>query len=328
MSHGLPLARGKRMSTELIYKLDGIDPEMGVDVYEIAPVLMQFGNLVRAAADELDMGVDIDVRVKPFAEGSWIAQFVLHMGPIQSLLAYLGTPEGQSVEHLLALLFGIGVPAGVVAIGVTKVIRHVKGNVSRFTPGASGTFTYYDESDRGITVLGDVHTLIQSPTIQTTLYGSGMAPLDKFPGIDAVVIEARDGSQERITEHDREAFTQYAKSELAEEVEETITPVNGIYLHPHRGSYEGEGTRYTFINDGNSLWPVTITDEHLLADLKSAAIKFHGLDLIRVDMEWHQKKNAKTNAVSTRYVITRMVEYIPYRQPTQSSLLDEEAGDG
>lgn len=310
------------MSTELVYKLEGIDPEIGVDVYEIAPVLMQFGNLVRAAADELDLGMEMDVRVKPFKEGSWIAQFVLHLGPIQSLLSYLATPEGQSVEHLLMLLFGIGIPAGVSVAWVTKVIRHTKGDVSRFTPSEGGTFTYLDERNQGITVEGDVHTLIQSPAVQFNLYGSGVAPLDKFHGISAVVLEGGDSSQERFTDADKSTFTRYAKVELAEEVEETIVPMHGILVRPHRGSYDGEGTRYSFTMGDTTLWPVTIADECFLGDIKSGVHKLHGGDVLLVDIEMQQKRSARTGGVTNRYIITRVIEYWPYTHPEQTTLVE------
>lgn len=306
------------MGTELEYKLNGLDRDAGVDVYEIAPVMMRFGDLVRAAAAEMEMQGEIDVRVKPLREGSVVIDFVLNLGPVQSLLAFLATPDGQRIEHLLYLIFGIGVPATTAVVGggvwVTKVIRHVKGDVTQFEALPDGNFSY-----EGMTVQGDIHTLIQSPNVQINLYGASVGPLDRFPGIDSVAVRMGDSS-ETFTEGDRDAFTRYAKAELDVESVDTVSVVNDVYLRPHRGSYDGERSRYTFLLDGNTLWPVTIKDENLLADLESGAVKFHGLDLLRVNMEWHQRKNVKTNAVTTRYVITEVVEYTPYRRPEQTTL--------
>jgi len=69
-----------------------------------------------------------------------------------------------------------------------------------------------------------------------------------------------------------------------------------------------------------ALWPVTITDETFLHQLKSGVIRFHGGDLLRVDMEAHQKRNKKNGVVTTRYTITEVIEYVPHREPERLDL--------
>ena len=81
-------------TVEVIYQLDDVNVEEGVDVFEIAPILMHFGELIRSANSILGYEQKNDVRIKPFKEGSWITQFVLENTYISNILGYLQSKEG------------------------------------------------------------------------------------------------------------------------------------------------------------------------------------------------------------------------------------------
>jgi hypothetical protein len=313
---------GGDVREQLIYRLDGIDAETGVDVSEIAGVLVQFAQLVRAASDVLDMGLSVDVRVKPFREGSWITEFVLHGGPVRDLLQYFKTSEGQDLKLLLELLGIAGMAAGGV-VGVAKVIRFTSGKISHFTRNADSTFTYTNEGGEDLKVTLPEHTLVQSPLIQNTYYNTFIAPLEAFKGATGVEVGAPGKTPERFTLDDKPAFDEYAKAELEDTSRENVTTTRGIWLNPHRGSYAGEGTRYSFNMDGRALWPVTIVDEAFLEQLKSGDVRLHCEDSLRVDLEISQRLNSRNNVTSSRYTIVKVLHYVAHEPPEQLSLHQE-----
>jgi len=138
------------MREQLIYKLSDVNADDGVDIFEIAPVLLQFGELVRSANGVLDFGLDIDVRVKPFREGSWITEFVLQGSIVYDLLSFLGTKDGQDLATLMAIL-GLGAKDGVA--GLARVVRFVSGKVANFRRNHDDTVTYISDAGEELTVL-------------------------------------------------------------------------------------------------------------------------------------------------------------------------------
>lgn len=303
------------MAEKLVYKLDGIDAEAGVDVAEIAGILMQFAQLVRAGNAELDLGLTVDVRVKPFREGSWITEFVLHGTTIQNLLQYLKGTEGQDLKLLLEWLgiaHGIVATTGVGIVGVAKIIRFTKGAVDRFSANSDSTFTYESETGEKLTVTLPEHTLVQSPLVQNNYYNTFMAPLESFPEATGVEVGLVGQEPERFTPEDKPAFERYAKVDLNDTTSENVSTADGVWLKPHRGSYAGEGTRYSFNMDGAALWPVTITDEEFLEQLKTGDVRLHSEDSLLVELEISQRVNAHNVVTGSRYVITHVKQYVQH----------------
>lgn len=303
------------MSEQLIYRLDGIDAEAGVDVVEIAGILMQFAQLVRSGSDVLDLGLSVDVRVKPFSEGSWITEFVLNGSAIHNLLHYFKGAEGQDLKMLLELL-GIAqvTSAGVVGsvAGVARIIRFTRGKIEKFTENPDSTITYESPSGEKLTVTLPEHSLVQSPLIQNNYYNTFINPMDQFPDATGVEVGLAGKEPERFTAEDKPAFDQYAKAELTDASTENVAMTHGIWLKPHRGSYAGEGTRYSFDMDGTPMWPVTIADEGFLERLRTGEVRLHCEDSLLVDLEISQRVNSKNKVTGSRYVITNVKNYVPY----------------
>lgn len=306
-------ALGATLKAELIYKLEDVPAEEGVDLFEIAPVLMDFGRLIRSASNVLDLGQEIDIRVRPFREGSWITEFVLHSTVTSTLLNYLKTEEGRSLASMLAFL-GFGAKDGIA--GVAAIIRFTRGAVSNFTKNSDTTVTYANAEGDELIVTASEHQLVQSPLVQINYYNSVIAPLDKFPSASAVSV--LDGAHEvqRFTAEDRPAFEEYAKAELSDvPTEDNATVTHGLYIKPRRGSYTGEEKQYSFCVGETSLYPVTIEDEDFLARVRTGEVRLFGGDVLRVDLDTRQKRSG--SKVSTSYAITRVIEYVPYEIPDQ-----------
>lgn len=305
---------------QLIYSLDGINADDGVDLFEIAPVLMHFGELIRSANDVLGLEQEIDVNIKPFAEGSWITEFILYGTAIEGLLHYFSTPEGRDLKLILELL-GFGTPA---ILGVVGIIRRTKGRVNDFEINGEKV-TYSSEKGDQIHTNINVHKLVQSSSIQYNFYNGIIQPLDKFPNAEAVTVKMNenDGQEQKFTDVDKPFFKEYYDSSLdGDIIEETSTPMNDVYLNPKRGSYSGTERSYSFHAGETVLWPVTIEDEAFLRKLRSGEIRLYAEDLLRVNMELRQRKDSAQKVISS-YAITEVIEYNQHKEPEQFELITE-----
>ncbi|KKQ44936.1 MAG: hypothetical protein US63_C0022G0007 [Candidatus Moranbacteria bacterium GW2011_GWC2_37_8] len=302
---------------QVIYKLDKINPEDGVDIFEVAPILMSFGELIRSANDVLGYNQKINVRVKPFREGSWISEFILESSITGGVLTYLKGADGQNLLILLQLL-GINVKDG--AVGLLQLIRFTKGKIQNHHENKElGTFTYTNEKGENIEVSAPVHALAHSPLVQMNFYNVAASPLEKFPTAGSVSFQAV-GSEsiETVTEADKDYFEEYLKQELLTEIQ--TTEMNGVYVKPKRGSYSGEQRQYSFIFGESTLYPTAIEDEDFLKRLLSGEIRLFHEDLLKVDIEIRQRKDA-SNKILNQYAIKKVVEYIEYKKPDQGRLI-------
>jgi hypothetical protein len=304
--------------TEIIYRLEGINAEDGVDIFEIAPVLMQFGELIKNANEILGYDQKIDVKVRPFKEGSWITEFILHRSVVRDLIEKLSSNDGKDILLLLSFL-GLNVKEGIV--GVAGIIRRTKGLVNKFNKNDNNTVTYENPDGTKFTVSLAEHRLVQSPLIRDAYYNSMIAPLDKFPSAKTVEIKTNnDGDAQRFTDDDKASFRAYATSELLEDVDSNVSAISGVFLKPKRGSYSGEEKMYSFIMGENSvLWPVTMEDQDFLEKMKNGEIRLYAEDVLKANLEVRQSKDS-TNKVASRYAITEVLEYIQYEKPKQIKL--------
>ncbi len=301
---------------ELVYRLKNINADEGVDIFEIAPILMDFGNLIKSASDVLGLEQKIEVKVKPFKDGSWITEFLIHTQQIRTLLM---SPEVLAMEGLLGLL-GFTLPNSIK--GVATIIRFTKGKVNNFRKSEDGAVvTYTDEQGNKLEVNAAAHKLVQSPLIQQNYYSGVLASLEKFPAATEVEISIKGEDAEGFTEQDRAYFEEYARTELLEEVEQNATIMSGVYIKPKRGSYSGEEKAYSFVLGENVIWPTTIEDQAFLDKVKSGELRLYSEDVLKVDLEVIQKKDS-SNRLITQYAIKKVLEYIKYEKPHQFSIDD------
>lgn len=304
---------------QVIYKLDGIDAEDGVDVFEIAPVLMHFGDLIRSANSVLGYEKKIDIKIKPVRAGSWIADFVLQHGhsAVEGIFNYFKSDQGVNLLLILNLL-GLNFKEGIV--GVANVVRFTKGFVNKFQKNADETVTYESPTGEKMTISLAEHRLVQSPLIQSNYYNCVIAPFDKFPTATSVSFTTSDdvpSEKQTFYKEDKEAFDQYVLTELLEDVEESISSLSGVFLKPKRGSYSGEEKQYSFVMGENIvLWPVTVDDLAFLEKMRLGELRLYAEDVLKVDLEIKQKKD-KANKISTSYAIKKVNEYIKYEKPRQ-----------
>lgn len=303
-----------RDKINLIYRLDNINSDDGVDIFEIAPILMNFGELIRNANNVLGNHEIIDVRVKPFQEGSWITEFIFQAPLIDGLLQYLQSDDGNKLMLIIAFL-GFDVKSGITS--VADIIRFTKGKVDDFTFNESKSkVKYFDGMGGSIEVEIPVHRLVQSPLIQNNYYNGVLSPYDKFPTVGSVSIGRRDEKAQVFTTEDKMFFEEYCKTTLFEDIEENPILMNGVYLKPKRGSYTGEDKAYSFYMGDSILYPTTIEDLEFLEKLKLGDVRLFQEDVLLVDLEIRQKKD-QFNKVVNHYAIKKVLNYLAYERPKQ-----------
>lgn len=319
---------------EVVYRLEGIDPEEGVDVDELVPYLQRFSDLVKRTVRETGYSGDIAVRLKPFREGSFITEFVLGGG----LTDLLSGKEASAISNALGILGFLGI-GGVATI--PKVVRAVKGKVDGYRRNDDGSYTY-GKGKAAVKVDEDTHRAIQSSAIADLYSSVAIGPIAKFNGkvkqVNIYVLDhsAKDlgaSSGSTFTKEDTGPFARYSKSaELLKELEseEDSAVTTGIWLRPVSGSYGGAERGYVFsAGEGATYKNVQIDDDSFRAGLESGTIRFTAGDLLKVNMETTQRTYPKTGRTSVSHRITRVIEYKPMTAPRQATFeeLEGEAED-
>lgn len=308
---------------EVVYRLSGVDPSDGVDVYEIVPILTQFKELVTETARQVGCTGEIEVRVRPFREGSFITEFVVQTRNL--LIDLLSSREATALATALGILGFFGIEAS-----IPKMVRAVSGKAGDYKKNSDGTYTYGVGED-AVTVSEQTHQVFQSPKI-ADLYGKvAVGPIARFEGaVQQINIYVRDedspdGGISRgstFTEGDAHEFAEYAQSAelmdaLNSDDQEFVT--HGITLSPLAGPYDGAERGYSFTDGGDAVYRgVTIEDQAFLGRLESTEVRFAKGDILVVDFKTVQK--TKKSGPKAYYSIIAIHEYRPYIPPHQPSL--------
>lgn len=312
---------------EVVYRLSGVNPDEGIDVYEIVPLLTKFRDLVTETAMQMGCKDEISIKVRPFKEGSFITEFVLQGQ--RTLTDLFASEEAAALANALALLGFLGVNN---IASIPTIVSLVKGRMSDYKRNEDGSYTYGHGAD-AVTVNEEEHNALQSPKI-ADLYGDvAVSPLVKFDGaVQQVNIYVRDesapddGLSEGATFNEGNArdFAEYSRSTaLLDKLEsnEDVSVTHGLVLTPVSGPYDGAENGYTFSDGdgGHKYKKVAIEDEGFRAKLEASAVRLAKGDALKVDMKTTQTRT-KSGKLTTRYAILKVIEYDPRRVPKQTSL--------
>ena len=310
---------------EVIYRLGGVDPDEGVDVYDLVKYLSKFDDLVRVTVREVGYDGELKIKVRPFKEGSFITEFVIEGG----LVDLLSGDVGNAIANAVTIL-GFCAPA---AMSLPKVIKAVKGRIDRHRKNDDGTYTY-GEGDGSVTVDETTHRVVQSKTVADLYSDVAVGPLVEFSGhVEQVNIYMRDDAKDggglfegtNFTRADTSEYASYSRSaNLLDELNatETVSNVSGIWLRPVSGSYGGAEKGYTFSHgqgeDRHVYRQVSIADEDFREMLESGAVKFNAGDLLLADLEITQRLTRAGNMTAS-YRIMKVHDYREVRSPRQET---------
>ena len=288
----------------LIYKLEGVDPQNGVDLFEIIPTLESLGLLVKESGQICLATGELDIKVKPFKAGSFEIDLLLKTA--------VGLLTGSETSALINLITLIG-------FGIT-IIKFVKGKVNQFKI-KDQKILYYNSEGQEQEVNAETHRFIQNENIQKAIYGSVTIPMKNISGVAGVSLQTEYGDKKILTSpEDLQSFEEYNKTELDDDSNK-IENVTTLYIKPERGSYSGGERQYTFIaGKDNKLYPTTIQDEDFINKLKGGEIRLFHEDILYVRLRTQQKLSKRTGKITNEYFIEKVLEYTSKKAMDQQSL--------
>lgn len=313
---------------EVVYRLGGVDPEEGVDVYDLVKYLNKFDDLVRLTVREAGYDGDLQIRVRPFKEGSFLTEFVIEGG----LVDFLTSDNVDAVLKALEILGLVKLGAS----GIPRVVRAVRGFTDKFRKNDDGTFTY-GSGDDAVTVDAPTHNAMQNPKIAELYSSVAVGPVSEFNGVvHQVNIYMRDRGREdeglssgaTFTREDSADYATYTKTAVAAdelEYKERVLVNKGIWLRPVSGSYGGAERGYSFSfgvgEDAMTYKQVRIEDEEFLDRLAAGEVRFTAGDLLQADLEVTEREH-KSGVKKASYKILKVVDYRPLESPRQGTFAD------
>lgn len=314
---------------EVVYRLGGVDPDEGVDVYDLVKYLNKFDDLVRLTVREAGYDGTLKIKVRPFKEGSFITEFIIESGVVDFLTS-------RNVDAVLKAIEILGFCYGG-AKGIPAVVRKARGVIDRFRDNGDGSYTY-GKGDDAVTVDEVTHRAVQNPTVAELYRDVAVGPVAEFNGsVQQVNIYMRDPKDEdgglaegaSFSKEDAGNLNMYAKTASSAdelEISETSFVNSGIWLRPLAGSYGGAERGYTFqFGSGSDVVTykgVRIEDKSFLEGLADGAIRFNSGDLIRVDLEVTERKTRSGKVKKPSYRILNVTDYKPLKIPRQETFAE------
>lgn len=314
----------------LVYRFVDVDPEEGLDAKDLSKFLSQFDGLIKEVAKESGTLENTSIKVRPFKEGSFITEFVIHCVP--GLVDALNSDAISAINNaggLVEVLFAIA-----------HIIKKVKGHISKYKPTDNGTFVYGEGSD-AVVVPVEIHALVQSPEIAEKFSKVITGPMKSFkrPSREIEIkIAGSKASEDAISFSSSEAtyFDSYKEEALKATQEETVEySSHNIWVRPLFGSYGGDVSGYTFESgyedEQRTYNKVQIDDRDFLERVRDGEYRLNSGDLMRVDMTIKEVINLRTQKVRTAAChITKVRDYRPMKrceQLTFAGFVDGENND-
>lgn len=308
---------------DIVYRISsdkGID---GVEVHEMADVMYSMADLVQASLEAAGYEGELDVRVKPFQQGSFIAEFSFAYDQVVSLFSSDGA---NALANVMAFL-GFG---GISAATLPKVIRKVRGKINEGRANGDGTFTYGD-GEESVTIDARQQEIVSSPKVAKSFSLISVSPIKKIDKSVHITVQKSDdyragrATGDYFTDADipdMDMYRHVAVEGVPEEREEIVSLSQNVALNPIFGPYDGAEKGYTFKYDSEKWTKVQMHDLPFRLKLESGEIRFHERDVLIVDMEIVQvvDKAGKLKVAERR--IMSVKKYIPY-SPDDQATIDE-----
>lgn len=314
----------------LVYRFVDVDPEEGLDARDLSKFLNQFDSLIKEVAKESGTLENTTIKVRPFKEGSFITEFVIHCVP--------GLIDALNSDVVSAITNGADLIG--VLLTIAHIIKKVKGHISKYKATDNGAFEY-GEGSNAIVVPVEIHALIQSPEIAEKFSTVIAGPMKSFkrPSREIEIkISDSKAKEDVISFSSSEAtyFDNYKDEALKATQEETVVrSSHNIWVRPLFGSYGGDVSGYTFESgyegEQRTYKKVQIDDHDFLEHVRDGEYRLNSGDLMLVDMTIEEIINLRTQKVRPKAChITKVKDYRPMRrceQLTFADFADEENND-
>jgi hypothetical protein len=311
---------------DLIYKLNG-DFENGIDVFELSPVLLSVGKLIAESYHTLNpQEPQLAINVRPFQAGSFDIQLILHPTLcIQEALHFIRSQQGQDIRTLLEYIGLIGGSITGGTYSLIKLIKWLNGKAKRVAKTQSGDIQYFSETDQSIVVPVKVHALFQNVNIQQIIYNGIGRPFENKEVLNIECqIKDKPDSKLIIEKDIVGACKNYSISEVPSvdapiENETTIS----MWIHPHRGSYEGESNSWSFriVGSNENIKIDNIDDVGFLDKIKNDTYKPSHNDRLHVEILQKQKIQGMKETFTRK--IVKVIEIVKSEEQLKLNFHEE-----
>lgn len=288
----------------LVYALEG--DVRSVDVFSLAPTLLSLGRLIQDSSRTLNpLGEELAVNVRPFRAGSFVVDVVVFAQTAegQGMLAtgLIGAPA--IIQTLRAI--GLIADAKETAISLLKKLRGQKKQPVEIEPGEYR----YTVGDGNVSVSGNVHQLVQNPTIVQNIqnvYGTPLAD----PNISAVksFLEGREVETEVRVEKDDLSELGLPSTAPLDRALSVVSNTTTVLLNPKRIALDGEGRNWSF-NRGDHILTATIRDADFLRRVSSGETRLGHTDVLKVELQETQRIEGGKIRASNE--VLRVLQHIP-----------------
>ena len=296
----------------LIYQIEGRRND--VPVFELSQTLEGIGQIIQEA-DSVIYNDDhrLNVKVRPFEEGSFVMDLVLSVQNSPAVLFFLSQPEALArIKQVLEYL-GLVKKTKEIFVNLLEVIEFLKkGKPAKVEPAGPDVYNYYNQDGAVLPVNLPIHNLVNNGTIQQFIFPAVAAPLQRET-VEAVrtLIANQPSTEARVLKAELPALKAYSEPDPEPPKEEIIENTTTEFLNPKSGTYgDTEGT-WTFTEAGTNKNPfhAKITDEQFLARYGRGAIRFYHDDVLKVKVKREQRlKNGRSKTTSE---IIEVMDYTP-----------------
>jgi hypothetical protein len=311
-----------------IYRLEGKDISEGFDVFELAPILLSVGELIKESNKTLNPGGrDLAVNVKPFEKGSFIIDIVLFsQSNFQQIIDLVNSDNVKEIKELLewiGLIYGGSIGAGVSLIGLIKILRGKPKTVEQIRPNE---VRYTGEDGNTYTVDSKVHQLFSNCKIQNFVYNAYGKPLesDNIDKVECYLQEDQEGTKEVFEKDLAESFRTYSETQLPSlSLEEELVTSNDVFVSPKRGSFDADPRQWSFRlgTSGEQVVKATIKDEKFLEKYRNNQIRLHYTDVLKIRLVQKLKKiDGDIKFDTIVYEVEKVLEYHQSSRPVQSQI--------
>jgi hypothetical protein len=310
-----------------IYRLDGENISEGFDVFELAPILLSVGELIKESNRIINpLGKDLAVNVKPFKEGSFIVDILLFAkNNCQEIINFANQNDVKEIKELLewiGIISGATVGTGGSLIWLIKKLKGKPKTVEQLKPNE---VRYMAEDNNTYTVNTKVHQLFSNYNIQKFVYNAYGKPLesDNVKNIECYIQNDKEKTNMVFEKDVAKSLKNYSEAQLPSLIaEEEIETSMEVYVSPKRGSFDADPRQWSFrMGSGEQIIRATIKDEKFLEKYRNNEIRLHFTDVLKVKLVQKLKKvDGEINLDTTVNEIEKVLEYLPSKHSKQTQI--------
>jgi hypothetical protein len=300
----------QNLNVNLVYKLNG-NFEDGLDVFELAPILLSIGELVRESNRIINPGSsELGISIKPFQEGSFIIDIVIFaQNNLMQLVDVVNNDPVQQTKNVLEWVGIIKSGANIASISVFGLIRWLKGKPKKISQLENG-YQYTNIKGETVMVPKEVHAIYNNCVFQKTINNGITRPLSNS-SVETIKTFLKDeiDTELEISKDELSAFNAYVDADLSDTNQKRAVEVDTV-LNLIKIVFEKD-RKWDFIYNGNKI-SATITDPDFYDDVLERKYSFTSGDTLEVRLQIFQEFDQRANTYINRdYKVIKVNKHIP-----------------